>query len=119
MIAKGILELRKSKGWTQSKLADESGVSRVLISRYEKGTQPSKENLESILKAFHLPKDYFFKKAIDEDHGTDAIDTNFLKRSLNDVLNFSDDDRRIVLSLVTLIKEKRNLEKRINKIKEL
>lgn len=31
-----IAKLRKAKGWTQETLADESGVHRVLIARYEK-----------------------------------------------------------------------------------
>ncbi len=32
-----IVDLRDKKGWNQSELADKSGVSRVMIGKYERG----------------------------------------------------------------------------------
>jgi transcriptional regulator with XRE-family HTH domain len=42
-----IMNLRKEKGWTQSQLATKSGVSQVMIGKYERGD--SKPSFESAI----------------------------------------------------------------------
>ncbi|WP_291911499.1 helix-turn-helix transcriptional regulator [Chitinophaga sp. CB10] len=46
-----ILELRKSKSWSQSELADKVGISYAQIGSYEtKGAQPPAEVIKKLLK---------------------------------------------------------------------
>ncbi|GEP93728.1 Transcriptional regulator, contains XRE-family HTH domain [Chitinophaga terrae (ex Kim and Jung 2007)] len=54
-----ILELRKSKSWSQSDLADKVGISYAQIGRYEtKGAQPPAEVIKKIAEALDTSVDY-------------------------------------------------------------
>ena len=58
-IAKVIAGLRKEKGWSQTELATESGVSREIIGKYERGeAAPSIEFAKRIADAFGVSLDY-------------------------------------------------------------
>ena len=58
-IAKIIADLRKQKGWSQTELATESGVSREIIGKYERGEAvPSIEFAKRIADAFGVSLDY-------------------------------------------------------------
>lgn len=51
---------RKKKGWTQKKLAEESGIHEVQIRRYESNKSlPRDAQLSKIAEALGLEKDYF------------------------------------------------------------
>lgn len=51
-VAETIKALRISKNWTQAKLSEESGISRVSISSYENGNRiPHVDTYEAILNA--------------------------------------------------------------------
>ena len=55
-------ELRKSKRWTQARLAEESGVNRTIIARYETGqTGMNQKNLIRIAGALNVPVDDVLK----------------------------------------------------------
>lgn len=68
MITDKLLELRKSKGWSQQEMADRTGIPRPMISRYEIDTRPGKKNLHKILDALGLPHDYFFQIEVQNAH---------------------------------------------------
>ena len=52
---KRLKKIRKSKGWTQKQLAEKSGISNFLISRYEKGVHfPNIVTLEWLCKALEV-----------------------------------------------------------------
>ena len=54
-----ISDLRNNKGWTQTDLANESTVSRVMIGKYERGEAiPSIEAAKKIADAFGVSLDY-------------------------------------------------------------
>jgi transcriptional regulator with XRE-family HTH domain len=54
-VASRIRELRSAKGWSQEKLAEESGLSRDAVSRIERGDRgPRLETLELIARAVGL-----------------------------------------------------------------
>lgn len=54
-----LIHLRKQKGLSQLKLAEELGVSRQAISKWEVGTAvPSTENLRSLSKLYGVSLDY-------------------------------------------------------------
>ena len=50
---------RANKGWSQTELADNSGVSRVMIGKYERGdASPSIEAAKKIADALDVSLDY-------------------------------------------------------------
>jgi transcriptional regulator with XRE-family HTH domain len=54
-----IVSLREQKHWSQTDLADNSGVSRVMIGKYERGEAiPSIEAAKKIADAFGVSLDY-------------------------------------------------------------
>ena len=60
-----LIHLRKEKGLTQQKVAEELGVSRQAISRWESGVVvPSTENLRYLSKLYEIPIDIL----INEEH---------------------------------------------------
>jgi transcriptional regulator with XRE-family HTH domain len=64
-IAKIIADLRKQKGWSQTELADKSGVSREIIGKYERGeAAPSIEFAKRIADAFGVSLDYLVGEGI-------------------------------------------------------
>ena len=57
--SKVIADLRVEKGWSQTDLANNSGVSRVMIGKYERGeASPSIEAAKKIADAFGVSLDY-------------------------------------------------------------
>lgn len=57
--SKTIADLRKQKGWSQTDLAKESGVSREMIGKYERDdAMPSIEAAKKIADAFGVSLDY-------------------------------------------------------------
>lgn len=60
-----IKEARKAKGWTQSSLAEKSGVATITISQYETGKRkPRIEQLEAISNALEVPLFYLLNGAM-------------------------------------------------------
>jgi transcriptional regulator with XRE-family HTH domain len=58
-IATTITKLRKEKNWSQSDLATQSGVSREMISKYERGIAiPSVDAAKKIADAFGVSLDF-------------------------------------------------------------
>ena len=56
-----LLSARVLNAFSQQKLADESDVSKQMISKYEKGlSMPSSEVLIKLAKALQVKIDYFF-----------------------------------------------------------
>ena len=50
-----ITELRRLRGWTQERLAEESGIAVRTIQRVEGGNDASLESLSSIARALEVP----------------------------------------------------------------
>lgn len=56
--SKVISELRKQKGWSQSDLANKTGISQVMVGKYERGdASPSIEVAKKIADAFAISLD--------------------------------------------------------------
>ena len=56
---KTITALRDKKGWSQAELADNSGVSRVMIGKYERGEAvPSIDAAKKIADALNVSLDF-------------------------------------------------------------
>ena len=59
-IGDSIRILRKNKGWTQKKLASESGIHEVQIRRYENNQSlPRDEQLQKLVTALGVENDFF------------------------------------------------------------
>lgn len=64
-ISKTIAALRDKKGWSQTDLADNSGVSRVMIGKYERGEAvPSIDAAKKIADALEVSLDYLVGEGI-------------------------------------------------------
>ena len=90
-LGKRIQELRKSKGFTQSQLAELISVEVVTISRFENGIRfPKKENLERIAQVLNVEiKDLF-------DFGHHKTKTDLKKDIQNLLKNASLEDLQYV-----------------------
>lgn len=90
-----IKELREKAGMTQTELADKLGLSKSVISAYEKGIRnPSYKVLPLLAKVFNVPELYFFEKG-QWQHEPITID----------ISDLNVDQQRIIISLVNEFKE--------------
>lgn len=93
--AKIIADLREHKGWSQSDLANKSGVSRVMIGKYERGEAiPSIEAAKKIADAFEVSLDYLVGEGINSN-----FDKKTLKR-LQDLELLEDDKKKTLYDLI-------------------
>ena len=70
-----LIELRKSKGWSQEEFAERVDVSRQAISRWENGTAlPDAQNILRISKLFHVTADYLLNDDYEGERGDLAAD---------------------------------------------
>ena len=92
---KVISDLREAKGWNQSELADKSGVSRVMIGKYERGEAvPSIDAAKKIADALEVTLDYLTGE------GTNSkLDKKTVKR-LHDIELLEDDKRNVLFDLI-------------------
>ena len=83
-----IAELRDNKGWSQTNLANHSGVSRVMVGKYEREEAiPSIDAAKKIADAFQVSLDYLVG---DGQHS--SFDKKTVKR-LEDITGFSKEDQ--------------------------
>ena len=90
-----IVNLRADKGWSQTELADNSGVSRVMIGKYERGdASPSIEAAKKIADAFRVSLDQLVGEGINAD-----FDKQTLKR-LKDILQLEEKKKHTLFDLI-------------------
>jgi transcriptional regulator with XRE-family HTH domain len=90
-----IASLRDKKGFSQTELADKSGVSRVMIGKYERGeAQPSIDAAKKIADALEVSLDYLVGEGINS-----KLDKQALKR-LQDLELLEDDKRKTLFDLI-------------------
>jgi transcriptional regulator with XRE-family HTH domain len=93
--SKIISDLREARNWNQSELAEKSGVSRVMIGKYERGeAAPSIDAAKKIADALEVTLDYLVGE------GTNAkLDKKTVKR-LQDIEQLEEFKRNILLDLI-------------------
>ncbi|QYH39538.1 helix-turn-helix transcriptional regulator [Algoriphagus sp. NBT04N3] len=90
-----ITNLRKEKNWSQGKLAEESGVSREMIGKYERGDAvPSIEAAKKIADAFGVSLDYLVGEGVNS-----SFDKKTVKR-LQDIEKLQPEDREHIFALM-------------------
>lgn len=97
-----IKDLREKSGMTQTELANKVGVSKSVISAYEKGIRnPSYKVVPLIAKVFNVSQLYFFEKG------------EWQKPSFTvDISDLTKEQQKIIVSLINQFREsnKSNLE---------
>jgi len=90
-----ITDLRKEKEWSQTDLANNSGVSREMIGKYERGEAvPSIEAAKKIADSFGVSLDYLVGEGINA-----TFDKKTLSR-LQDIQKLNTDDKAHVFALL-------------------
>jgi transcriptional regulator with XRE-family HTH domain len=93
--SKIISDLREAKGWNQSELAEKSGVSRVMIGKYERGEAvPSIDAAKKIADALEATLDYLVGEGANS-----KLDKKTVKR-LNDIELLEEPKRNILFDLI-------------------
>ena len=71
-----LIQLRKSKGWSQEVLAEKLNVSRQAISRWENGTAlPDAENLRQLSHLYGVSSDYLLNDDYESDDDLPRVKT--------------------------------------------
>ena len=90
-----IANLRANKGWSQTELADNSGVSRVMIGKYEReDASPSIEAAKKIADALGVSLDQLVGEGINAD-----FDKQTLKR-MKDILKLEENKKLTLFDLI-------------------
>ena len=94
-IGSKIIELRKSKNWSQAQLAEAVNASRDIIGKYERNdNSPSIEMALKIAKVFDVSVDYLLGEG---KHA--SFDKETLKR-LEDIENLDQNTRNTLFSVI-------------------
>ena len=105
---KTMAELRKEKDWSQTDLATNSGVSREMIGKYERGDAvPSIEAAKKIADAFGVSLDYLAGEGQNA-----SFDKATLKR-LQDVQKLSTEDKSHVFAMLDAFLLKVSIQKNL------
>ncbi|MBL7852821.1 MAG: helix-turn-helix transcriptional regulator [Cyclobacteriaceae bacterium] len=99
MLRTKLRRARRIKGWSQSKLAEVSGIAKSLIARYELGFQPSSKNLHRLCRAFEVSVDYFNGPL--RDSSNDFFDDEQFSKKMNKFNRLSLRNKKIVDSALT------------------
>lgn len=90
-----IAALRDKKGFSQTELAEKSGVSRVMIGKYERGEAiPSIDAAKKIADALEVSLDYLVGEGINS-----KLDKQALKR-LQDLEHLEDDKKKMLFDMI-------------------
>lgn len=101
-IIKGIIDIRKHLGWSQSELAKYAGLTASAISLIEKGGRsPSLNTLLNISRAFNMP----LSELVTCDSPFIVDNAIWLNVNSKDFLNLNENDRDLVMILVRRLNE--------------
>lgn len=88
-------DLREKQGWSQTDLASKSGVSRVMIGKYERGEAvPSVEAAKKIADAFGVSLDYLVGQGLNA-----QLDKRNLRR-LEELEALEEDKKKTLYDLI-------------------
>jgi transcriptional regulator with XRE-family HTH domain len=105
-IGKTIADLREDKGWNQTVLSEKSGVSRVMVGKYERGDAlPSIDAAKKIADALGVSLDRLVGDGIHS-----AFDKKTLKR-LEEIARLSQPRKTVLFDLIdTYIRDSKTRE---------
>ncbi len=96
-----ITDLRKEKSWSQADLAGKTGISQVMVGKYERGdASPSIEVAKRITDALGVSLDYLVGEGINS-----KFDKNTLRR-IEEIEMLDEDKKRTLFDVIdTFIRE--------------
>ena len=110
MFGQKLKRLREEKGFSQQSLAEQAGVNKMLISKYETGrSTPSMENLGRIAKALDVTVDYLVFDNVPSKGRVEFKDLELLEK-FRQAEDLSEEDRKTIKTLVDAIIVKRKVE---------
>jgi len=114
IFAENVAKYRKKKGLSQYDLAQLSGISRGMISHYEReGMFPPADRLQALADSLEIPVYKLFKQpGTDQASETDLgdIDPRSVKK-LRDILSLPADDRNDLYRILNKMLRKNQLER--------
>ena len=119
-IGEKLRAMRKQKGWTQEKLALESGFTQGYITHIETGkTRPLLDKLEVIADVLDVPIGYFFDAISCKEAGTYADltglsleDIEMLKEFINTYREAPDEQKEDFRDIIRICKKLKKEDKR-------
>jgi len=117
IFAENVTYYRKKQGLSQYDLAMSSGISRTMISYYEReGGMPPADRLQILANALGVDVFRLFKERIKEEKSPEIDLSNIDPRSvkkLRDILSLPHDDRNDLYRILNKMLRKNQLEKNI------
>jgi transcriptional regulator with XRE-family HTH domain len=114
IFAENVTRYRKKKGFSQSDLAQLSGISRTMISHYEReGMFPPADRLQSLADSLDVPVYKLFKGQGDDktaEADFSGIDPRSVKK-MRDILSLPAEDRGDLYRILNKMIRKNQLEK--------
>jgi len=114
IFAENVTDYRKKKGLSQYDLAQLSGISRTMISHYEReGMFPPADRLQALANSLDVPVYKLFRQPGDEktaDTDLSGIDPRSVKK-LKDILSLPAEDRNDLYRILNKMLRKNQLEK--------
>ncbi|MXV14174.1 helix-turn-helix domain-containing protein [Hufsiella ginkgonis] len=101
-----ISDLREKKGWVQKDLAEKSGISRVMIGKYERDEAvPSIEAAKKIAQALEVSLDYLAGEGVNA-----TFDKRTVKR-LQQIDSLNEEDKTHLLAIIDAFLRNANTRK--------
>jgi len=93
--SKIITDLRKEKGWSQTDLANKTGISQVMVGKYERGDAiPSIEVAKKLADAFEVSLDYLVGEGQNA-----SFDKKTIQR-LMDIQSMDDNTQNVLFDVI-------------------
>ena len=97
-INKIIADLRKEKDWSQADLANKTGISQVMVGKYERGdASPSIEVAKKIADAFEVSLDFLVGKGLNA-----TFDKKTMQR-IEDIQKLDDITQDMLFNLIDTV----------------
>jgi transcriptional regulator with XRE-family HTH domain len=117
IFAGNVAKYRRRKGFSQYDLAQSSGISRTMISHYEReGSFPPAKRLQTLADSLDVPVYQLFKQSgVENNYEADisGIDPRSIKK-FRDILSLPAEDRNDLYRILNKMLRKNQLEKRVN-----
>ena len=114
VFAENVTHYRKKLGFSQYELAQASGISRTMISHYEReGMLPPADRLQALAASLNIPVFILFKereKGMEIETDLSGIDPRSVKK-LRDILSLPSEDRNDLYRILNKMLRKNQLEK--------
>ena len=108
--AEKLRALRTEKSWSQTDLAKRTGLTKLMVSKYETGrSNPSLENLGSIARALGVATDYLIFDDVPREGRTEVRDVALFERC-QQAQALDDESRRTLTNVIDALLARREMD---------